>query len=397
MCLYICRKDAAVRQASLPQRLQKITMAIYYITISILTGLGFFLSKKQPDKKTTFWYLTFVFAVLTLLSSFRYAIGFDYFSYRSIYEMTAAGSFCDILYHCWYEPLFFVVCKGCSLLGMPFQMLLAAVSCFVLFTAMWFIFRYSKLPWLSVYLYITLQFLAYDMNLMRQAIAVSFFLLAFPMLESRKLTAYTLFLFIGGLFHNSLWFVYPLSFLLVKKLSRKAIGCLLFAAVCGYLCFDPLFSLVRPILPEKYAIYQETYFWNSNNWEYLVLPAIYLFFVCLFQNRIQDEGRRTIYFNSALFYFVISAFITKHFILERFAVYPFVFSLIAIPDFLHSYQKGCGQESGSSYAKTYACVMLLFLVFGGAFFLFAAFKGFHHVYPYVSLLDRSRSAPIAAY
>ncbi len=376
-------------------------MAIYYLTITTLTGLGFFLSKKQAktDTTATFWYLAAVFAVLTLLCSFRYAIGFDYFSYRSIYEAAANGQLHELLPYWWYEPLFFAVCKICSLLGMPFQALIAIISSFVIFTAMWLIRRYSSLPWMSVYLYITMQFLAYDMNLMRQAIAVSFFLLAFPSLKNQKLAFYTLFIFIGGLFHNSLWFVYPLYFILPKKFSRKTIGCLLFFTISVYLCFDPLFSLIRPLLPEKYAIYQQSYFWYSNQWEYAVPPALYLLLICLLQNRIKDPSRRNIYFNSALLYFLISVFITKHFILERFAAYPFVFSLFAIPDILSSYQKdcncGCELESRTS-ARKYACVTLLFLLYGGAFFLFAASKGFHNVYPYVSLLDQSRSVPAGA-
>ncbi len=219
---------------------------------------------------------------------------------------------------------------------------------------------------------------------------------AFPSLKNQKLAFYTLFIFIGGLFHNSLWFVYPLYFILPKKFSRKTIGCLLFFTISVYLCFDPLFSLIRPLLPEKYAIYQQSYFWYSNQWEYAVPPALYLLLICLFQNRIKDPSRRNIYLNSALLYFLISVFITKHFILKRFAAYPFVFSLFAIPDILSSYQKdcncGCELESRTS-ARKYTCVTLLFLLYGGAFFLFAASKGFHNVYPYVSLLDQSRSVP----
>ncbi len=364
---------------------KQTTMSIYYLTIGILTGLGFFLSKKRNDTAAAFSYLAVVFVVLTFLCSFRYAIGFDYFSYQDIYELTAAARLGCLLRSIWYEPLFFIVCKLCSLLGLPFQALVTVVSSFVVFVALWLIFRYSSIPWLSVYLYITLQFLAYDMNLMRQAVAVSFFLLAYPSLKNQRLAPYTLILFIGGLFHNSLWFVYPLYFILPKKLSRKAAGCLLLITLCGYVCFDPLFLLVRPVLPEKYAIYQETYFWNSNHWEYVVLPAAYLLLICLFQNRIQDQAKRTIYKNSALLYCLISVFITKHFILERFAVYPFVFSLLAIPEIVSSYQ--------SSSHKKYACILLLFLFYGGAAFVFAASKGFHNVYPYVSLLDRSCSAP----
>ncbi len=370
-------------------------MAVYYFTICTLTGLGFVLTEKQKHAKTTVLYLSVVFALLTFLASFRYAIGFDYFAYRNIFEMTSNLSFNDILYYYGYEPLFFVLCALFHLCGLSFQSLITSVSIFVILAAMWFIFRYSKLPWMSVYLYITLQFFAYDMNLMRQAIGVSFFLLAYPYLEHQKPLPYTILLFVGGLFHNSLWFMFPLYFLLPKKFSCKSAACLALITGCGYLFFDPLFLLIKPFLPEKYAIYQDSYFWNSNSWEYLVLPALYCLLIFLFRKRIKNLRRRTIYLNSAIFYFLIHLFITKHFILERFAIYPFVFSLTAIPEIVASY-RSAGRSSAKHprMLQKYDCMILLFLAFGGAFFLFAAQKGFHHVYPYVSLLDQSRSMPV---
>ena len=64
-------------------------MAIYYFIICNLTGLGFFMTEKQNKARMTRCYLAIAFVSLTLLASFRYAIGFDYFSYRNIFEMTA--------------------------------------------------------------------------------------------------------------------------------------------------------------------------------------------------------------------------------------------------------------------------------------------------------------------
>ena len=99
--------------------------------------------------------------------------------------------------------------------------------------------------------------------------------------------------------------------------------------------------------------------------------------------------QRSLYINSAIYNFIINLFITKHFILERFSVYPFAISLIAIPEIIYSYRR-----KGKKQTTSYYCVLILFILYGIAYFLFAAYKGFHNVYPYISLLDKSHSSPV---
>jgi hypothetical protein len=168
------------------------------------------------------------------------------------------------------------------------------------------------------------------------------------------------------------------------------VGGLLALAGLGYIFFDPIFRMIAPALPLKYANYQGSYFWNSNGLEYAILPALYFLLVYYFRNRIGGTAQRAIYVNSALYQFLISLFITKHFILERFAIYPFTLSLLAIPEIIDSYQ--LKKKTGTN-TMDYHCVLFLFLLFGAVWFCFAAAKGYHRVYPYVSLLDRSLSIP----
>lgn len=367
-------------------------MAIYLLILFFLTGTGFLLTEKQkiPRPAGSKAFVSLSFMILLCLSSFRYAIGFDYFSYRDIYRLCGKSSFVSILKYCWYEPLFFICCRLCSLLGLSFQIFLTLVNAFLLFAAMQFIYRHSLIPWMSVFLFIALQFLAYDMNLIRQAIAVCFFLYAAGFIKSRNIIPYTVLLFAGGLFHNSLWFMYPLYFLLPRKFSKKTITALCIAAGILYLFFDQIFALAHPLLPEKYAVYQQTYFWNSSTWEYLLPPALYCLLICGFQNRITDPESRSVYVNSAWMNLLISLFLTKHFILERLAVYPFVFSLTAVPAVTASFR--AKDPSAKKQPAPYYFVMLLFVLFGLFYFFFAALKGFHHVYPYISLLEKSRSS-----
>lgn len=369
-------------------------MAVYYVTISMLTGIGYFFTEKRQRQRTTLYYLAAAFLSLAFLASFRYAIGFDYFSYRNIYQLYGTVPIGNIFRYLWNEPLFYASCRLFSLAGLPYPAFLLVVNLFLMSVSMQFVYRYSRIPWVSVYLYITLQFLAYNMNLIRQSIAVAFFLLAYPYLKSKKPLPYTLLILVGGLFHNSLLFLYPLYFLLPRKHSRRLVGAILALACLGYLSFDPLFHVLAPALPLKYANYQGSYFWNANGLEYVALPALYCLLVYCFRNRIGDPVQRSIYLNSAFYQFVISLFITKHFILERFAIYPFALSLLAIPEIIGSYRDGTPdkKETGTRAMK-YRHVLSLFLIFGAAWFCFAAAKGYHRVYPYVSLLDKSLSTP----
>ncbi len=363
-------------------------MAVYYITITALTGIGCLFAKKK-DNRSLMCYLAVSALLLIALASFRYAIGFDYFSYRRIYEKTAVQTFEEILQTRKREPLLYLLCKVFCLMGCSYHIFLLCINIFILAVAMRFIYFHSKLPWISIYLYITLQFLAYNMNLVRQSIAVSFFLLAYPYLKERKIVPYTIFIIIGGLFHNSLFIMWPLYILLPMKSSRRLFGGLIVITVLGYLTFDPIFAVLQPIFLKKYVNYSQSYFWQPSSISYVIPSVVYVVLICLFKNQIKIE-RRAIYLNSAIYQFIITLFITKHFILERFAVYPFALSLLTIPEIIASYQK----EKAIKQKLGYKQVTLLFLIFGAAYFCFAAIKGYHGVYPYISLLKRSHSTPI---
>ncbi len=382
-------------------------MSVYYILILALAGAGYLFTEKRKYPSGTVIYLAAAFCSLLFITSFRYAIGFDYFAYRDIYDMTAQLTFRDILNMYWYEPLFHLISRVFSMNGIPYQVFLACISCFLLSAAVWFISHYSKIPWMGVYFYITLQFLAYDMNLLRQSMALCFFMFAYPYLKGRKIVPYTLLILAGGLIHNSLWFVYPLYVLLPLKYTKKTAAAVLGAAVCGYVFFDALFAVIQRFLPLKYASYQNSYYWNASGLAYVVPSFLYLVLIYMHRKRVTDILMRCIYLNSAFYNFLISLFLTKHFILERFAVYPFVISLAAIPDILAGYQETADEETEDEKTagryltvicekkgRVFPSVRLQFLLFGAVSFLFAAERGFHHVYPYVSLLDKSVSAPI---
>ena len=120
-----------------------ITVAIYYFIVLGLMGLGYVLTERRREPKWTVCYLTVSCLVLTFFASFRYAIGFDYFSYRNIYKMMEEWTFGDIFSVYWHEPLFYILCKLSCLLGCSFFVFLSGINLFLFFAAMRFIDRKS--------------------------------------------------------------------------------------------------------------------------------------------------------------------------------------------------------------------------------------------------------------
>lgn len=361
-------------------------MQIYYVLISVCIIYGIFDTKRNLPEQDSFKLLIFSFFALTLIAGFRYAIGFDYFSYRTKYELFASLPLTQIFAIYKGEILFAFFCKALAFFKIPYTGFLLLTSFFLHGTAMWFIRRYSKIPWLSVYLYITLQFFAYNMNLVRQAMAVSCFLLAFPYLYKRRFWPYLMMILCGSMIHLSVLITIPLYFLLPLKATKKSLGILSVIALFLYFSCDLLISLSLPLLPLKYSRYMSNVFWSPGTPEYLLFPVIYLLLILLFRKGLPAHDLlSSIYVNSAFYTLAFTSLITRHFILERFAVYPFILSILAIPELVYSFP-------GSVPKMKRAPVLILFLCFGLSYFIFAASKGFHHVYPYFSLLDRARTS-----
>lgn len=366
-------------------------MPVYYVLISVLVLAGIYAGKKNT-KQSMVLYLALSALLLTVIASFRYAVGFDYFSYRGIYEGVEDLSFYQVFAMYKDEFLFYILCKCLTLIKIPYIGFLFIVSLFMHSAAMWFIHRYSKIPWISVYFYITLQFFAHNMNLIRQSMALSFFLLAFPFLKKRKFIPFFLIIIGGSLFHNSLFFMLPLYFMLPVKANGKSLGFLFGLTLIAYLLCEPLLQLVMPFLINTYSGYLSSDFWQASTFDYVIIPFLYFVLMLLFWNKYKTGCKdSSIYINSAFYTFAITLFITKHFILERFAVYPNILSIIAIPDVITCFYNNDEAGNLPFWKRKYCYVPAIFLIFGGAAFLFSAYKGVHHVYPYISLLDKAKS------
>lgn len=338
-----------------------------YIFINILSLiLGYICQKKDIEK----FYIFIMIIIFTIISTLRFAIGFDYFAYENIFNNISSSNL---------EKGFLIFSSSIYKIfkGNYRIFLLISSSIINSITLIW-IYKFSKYKWISIYLYTSFQFFAYSMNLIRQSMALSIFLISYKYLIERNFFKYIFFVIFASTFHKSVLIMIPFYFIFNIKITKKYIFLITTFFVILYINFDNLIYTFSEFL--EYSKYFNSIYWQANSIKYIILPSIYLIIILLNTKKlIFLNAKNNILINTCIYNFFINLFITKHFIIERLSIYFFIFSLILIPEILDT----------NKVKKI--IITLIIITIGGGYLLFATNEGFHNVYPYRSIFDKSKS------
>lgn len=152
---------------------------------------------------------------LFLLSSLRYGVGTDFFSYIRIFKLAEQGIFSKS------EFLFNFVNVAISYIGLSEQWLFivfTTIFCFFTYLA---IFEESPYPVISVFLLIGMNFYFASMNVMRELIGVAILLYGIKFIISKELKKYLLCVIASFGFHFSCILFLPFYWLRNFKMTRK--------------------------------------------------------------------------------------------------------------------------------------------------------------------------------
>ncbi len=311
-----------------------------------------------------------------LLASFRYVTGFDYRFYESAFQSISASGLGGAD---WSEPGYLLLNRAVSQLGGDYRIFLFVFH--FLLTALVFVWigRYSPSPWMSVFLFLTLQYFALSMNFLRQALAAAIVIWAYPFLKSRRFLPACGLVLLAACFHRTALVMLPLCILLTLPPSKLHYGLAALAAGAAYFLMDPLINVAISIVP-KYQHYLTEKYWQGNSFLYVLMPmGCLLFAIPLLRQATEEPDGSPVLVNSVFYSLLIQLFITRHFILERLSIYAAMFSLLALPAAVFAPCKRISQ-------KTRTGILILGAL---AYFLFAVSQGFHGVYPYHGIWERA--------
>ncbi|SDN95429.1 EpsG family protein [Acetanaerobacterium elongatum] len=305
---------------------------IYYIMMAIILGLGFLLSYRGQSKQKNLIFLGISFVMLVVIASLRYEVGDDYYNYmmvfNSIKNTPLTGA---ITYN--YEPGFFLWCKLIQLFTPHFQWFYALSAIATTALVFWFIYKESKLPFLSVYLYMTLMFYYWSLSLMRQIFAAAICTLSIKFIREKKFIPFLLIVLAAASFHKSALIMLPIFFIAQIKFNWKSVSILGGAALLCFIFANDIMSFVVNLLGSAYT--DASKYAQGSLIIYGIFPTfVFIAAWCFKKKLLEQDPTNNVYLNFMFYSCVISLFIARVFIVERFAVYFFLSSIVLIPNMI---------------------------------------------------------------
>ena len=180
-------------------------------------------------------HMLFVFSIILLIGflGLRGFIGWDWWAYYPSYNNLPGGFTYEIGYEIW-SNIFYKI--GLSYHHFTFINTVADILILA-----YVLKKYSKYPIFSMFLFLAVQGLSFEVDLLRNAKAVLLFIISIQFIKERKLIPFLILNILGMTFHMSSVIYLPMYFILNRNYSRKIILPLIILGNIYYLFDTKLF------------------------------------------------------------------------------------------------------------------------------------------------------------
>lgn len=266
-------------------------------------------------------HMLFVFSIILLIGflGLRGFIGWDWWAYYPSYNNLPNGFNYEIGYEIW-SNIFYKI--GLSYHHFTFINTVADILILA-----YVLKKYSKYPIFSMFLFLAVQGLSFEVDLLRNAKAVLLFIISIQFIKERKLIPFLILNILGMTFHMSSVIYLPMYFILNRNYSRKIILPLIILGNIYYLFDTKLFihileymSSVLPaavggkitsylsIIPQNYKLPIGTLYF-----ERLVTFIMVFFFLHKEKNHREKENPYSLIMENSFYIFYLIFLFTSEF------------------------------------------------------------------------------------
>ena len=180
-------------------------------------------------------HMLFVFSIILLIGflGLRGFIGWDWWAYYPSYNNLPSGFNYEIGYEIW-SNIFYKI--GLSYHHFTFINTVADILILA-----YVLKKYSKYPIFSMFLFLAVQGLSFEVDLLRNAKAVLLFIISIQFIKERKIIPFLILNILGMTFHISSIIYLPMYFILNRNYSRKIILPLIILGNIYYLLDTKIF------------------------------------------------------------------------------------------------------------------------------------------------------------
>lgn len=192
---------------------------IYYCIVFLI--FLFALSAQLPLKKEDQNIFEYVIIIgISIVGSLRYKVGYDWFSYENLYN--GFHSLTDV-FEGREEYLFTLFLYASKLFKNSFSFFIFVLFLVTFFLKLRVIKKLSSEMFMSLYIYISTVFLIYDLNGIRQGLAMSLTFTSIIFVYKRQLFYFLFLVGIAALFHKSAIIFLPFYWLSEIKLPKRKV------------------------------------------------------------------------------------------------------------------------------------------------------------------------------
>lgn len=379
-------------------------MAVYYVLLIAIVGLGLWLGKDNSKGLKRGVYVGVISLSLALVIGLRYGIGFDYTRYIPLFEEIDSLAWSN-LFAAQTEIGFTVLSKLLMLISNDLTFLYMCYALLMMGIVGVVIYRHSEIPWISFFAFVTLAFLGSSMNYVRQTMAAIIYLLAIPSLQKRKIIPYMLLVLLASSFHKTALLLIVVYFIANLPLNKITAGVYAGGTLMIFLFSDYLMSFVMRF---AFSGYQGiNMYYDGSSFSYVMLLIALAAVVVLRKKQLLEmDEKNLVYINLMIYGAFFELMMVRHFIMERFALYFMIQLLITLPltirtfeprleEPVHTDGKFRSEKAKAQMAKrvykerrqTYHAIVVAICAVCFVHFLIGVNFKFHNVYPYYSIFS----------
>ncbi len=320
-------------------------MFVYLLNIFAVCvyALLFCTKKKSENKMDRTFFMILCFIQCVVVSSIRANIGTDYYMYAKGFANMAESGFSNLKYEDW-EIGYILLNKFLGLFTNKPSVLFTVVSVISLTGPMYMIWRYSKNPFMSVFIFLNTYLFYLTLNYIRQGIAMSIMCFAFGFMKrfiegehknlwkNKDMWLFILLVAVAATFHLPVLYLIPVLFISLIKLNLKTLPIYAVGLVVYFAASDAVLKVLLSHFHKEYL--------NSRFIKYGIsyIYAIFMLVICVamialaFSMKFKLSKYQNLLLHLTLMMGFWQIVMTKHALFERFSYYTMPFLLIAVPE-----------------------------------------------------------------
>ncbi|WP_343320956.1 EpsG family protein [Sphingobacterium multivorum] len=329
---------------------------------SFLAFLRYINSTSKQDGQVVY---VFIWLALILLAGLRYRVGGDSLHYFDIFDsyptLLTLGSydFVNAEYNAGWI-IFNAIIKTFSDSFYTFQIFHAIIVNSIIF---YFIQRYSRNKFLVIFFYLFFYYLYFNMEVLRESLAIAVFLLAIPSLLSKSWLKYYSYCLLAYFFHSSalILIIFPLF---AKKMQVKyqVMLLVLLTLAINFISFDSLIGSLFGSFSFGQRATRSYLVKEMNIFGVLIIlikiMGFYFIYVIAQRKKVCFDHPFIIFITPYIIIGVLASVIPG---VYRFLNYLAIPILIYVVDVLYSFIR-IKSNSSASLAKVFSCFLILILL-----------------------------------